>query len=417
MSEGEAALAARLQHTKRMASGLLAAMAVLFVVTSLLRAEYPWLDVAWAFSEAALIGGLADWFAVTALFRHPMGLPIPHTAIVPTRKNEIGRRLGRFVSDHFLVREAISRRLDRTDLAAGLGAWLEREGNARRLCRDASAALDWLIRDVDSSRLREGFRLSLTDTLKGISVHRALATLIDVLATGDRTRALVDQLVEFGRDQLENNKAAIRDRIRQRSPWWLPRFVDEGVYDQLVGEFERILDEVAANPSHPARMQFNDRLRTLKHRLAHDDALIEKSRSLHKDLLEHPEVRRFVSDIAQRVRLFLQEALNDPDSALRLGVERELHAVGSTLNADPELRARLNDWLAQLLIFVAENYRHSLSEIIAETIEEWDAASTAGRIELHIGRDLQFIRINGTLVGGLVGVTLYFGWQALTLAL
>lgn len=415
MNDKEAALAARLRRMRWTATGLVAAMAVIFFTASAMPPGWIGVDVLRAFAEAALIGGLADWFAVAALFRRPLGLPVPHTAIVPTRKNEIGRALARFVADHFLVRDAVVRRLARMDLAERLALWLRDEANLRLVTRDLSTALDWLIRGVDSEAFRAAVRRALRDALEHVSIHRAAATLIDVLASGGHTQALMDHLVQLGRDQIEQHKSAIRQRIRERSPWWLPRFVDEEVYDQLVGELERILDAVGADPAHPARAQFNERLRSLAHRFKHDPVLIRKTSELRDELLDHPAIRRFTGEIAERGREFLRASLEDPDSALRLGVERELAAAAAALSRDAALRAQLNGWLEELLIYIVEHYREQLSEIISDTIEQWDPSATARRVELHVGSDLQFIRINGTLVGGCVGVVLYFAWQTLSL--
>lgn len=413
MTDTEAALADRLRRMQWLATSLLIVMAVAFVLTSLYRGEYPWLDLVWAFSEAALIGGLADWFAVTALFRHPLGLPIPHTAIVPNRKDEIGRALARFIGEHFLVRDAVEARLRKTNLAARLGAWLERESNARRLTHDLGIALEWLMRAVDSATLRDSVKGSLREALGRVPVGSALGILVDVLASGNHTQALIDQLVHFGRDQLDHNKDRIRSRIKERSPWWMPKFVDAEIYDQLVGEFERILNEVGDDRSHPAREQFNDRLRQLRQELRDDPEIVAKSEVLRDEFLNHPAVREFFNDLWQRGRDHLLEALADPASPLRESLEGELRAVGKTLTTDTEVAARLDLWLREAVIYIVENYRTQLSEIVSDTIAQWDAASTSRRIELHIGRDLQFIRINGTLVGGLVGVTLYVGWQSL----
>jgi uncharacterized membrane-anchored protein YjiN (DUF445 family) len=413
MSASEAALAGRLRRMQWLATGLVAAMALLFIAASVLRARYPGIGVVRAFAEAALIGGLADWFAVTALFRRPLGLPIPHTAIVPSRKNEIGRALARFVGEHFLVRDVVERHLDRIDLAERLGSWLGQERNARLLGRDLAVALDWLMRGIDSGNLREAVKDSLRKILQRIPPGSVVAAIVDVLASGNHAQGLVDQLVQFGRDQLDSNKAAIRERIRERSPWWLPKFVDEQIYDQLVSELERILSDVGDDPLHPARGQLNARLKAIKFSLGHDAELIARGETLRNELLDHPSVRAFAADVWSRARHFLHESLADDDSKLRAGLELELRSIGRTLTEDAVVRERLNHWLREMLIYVVENYRAPISEIISDTVEQWDAESTSRRIELQIGRDLQFIRINGTLVGGLVGVLLYFGWEVL----
>ena len=415
MSAAEAALAERLRRMQWLATGLVAAMATLFAATSALRTRYPSVDVLWAFSEAALIGGLADWFAVAALFRHPLGLRIPHTAIVPSRKNEIGRALARFVGEHFLVREVVERRLERVDLAARFGAWLNREQTAKRLSRDLAIALDWLMRDTKSSELRESAKDSVRKILHRIPPSSIVATIIDVLASGNHAQTLVDELVQFGRDQLDRNRDRIRERIRDRSPWWLPKFVDEEIYDQLVRELERILSDIGDDSEHPARRQLHDRLKSIKYALGQDVELIARGESLRNEILDHPAVHAFARDLWLRARHFLHESLIDSESALRSSLERELCTIGKTLANDAVARERLNLWLREVLIYIVENYREPISEIISETVERWDAKSTARRIELNIGRDLQFIRINGTLVGGLVGVLLYFTWNVLAL--
>ncbi len=397
---------------KRLATGLLVAMVLLFVAASLLRTEYPALGIVEAFAEAAMIGALADWFAVTALFKHPLGLPIPHTAIVPNRKNEIGRALARFIRDHFLTRETVAGRLARANLVARAGGWLANERNARLLSRDASLALDWVMRAVDSDDLRHSIRTGIRGALEHVPVNLVLATLIDVALRGDHGQRLIDQLVKLGRDQLDTSKFDIRLRIRAQSPWWMPKFVDEKIYDQLVGEFERILTELSQNPAHPARAQLNEQLRSLRTSLEHDEELIRKGQSLWDDLVDHADVQRYLSDVWARIRDDLQTSLTTPGSALRLGIEREIQAIGGRIVEDEAVAARLDGRLEELLIYVVETYRDAVSAVISETIEQWDPAATAQRIELHIGRDLQFIRINGTLVGGLVGVLIYLVWGA-----
>jgi uncharacterized membrane-anchored protein YjiN (DUF445 family) len=412
MTSRDADQAQGLRRMQWVATALLAGMAALFIATSLMLESLPALGIVRAFAEAAMIGGLADWFAVTALFRHPLGLPIPHTAIVPSRKNEIGQALARFVRDHFLTRDVIERRLARADLASRLGQWLEHEANAAQLSRDLGTALDWLMRAVDSAELRQAIKTSLREATGRAPLHAAFATLAEVLTSGDHAQALIDQLVQLGRDQLDIHRSDIRARIRDRSPWWMPKFVDEQIYDQLVSELERILSEVGENPDHPARAQFNARLKALQHSLLNDPEIIEKGRTLQQEFIDHPAVQSYVHDLWLTVREYLHDSFMQADSTIRSGLEQEIRSVGRMLQLDPSVGARLNRWLTDVAIYLVDNYRDPLSEIISETIEQWDPSATSERVELHIGRDLQFIRVNGTLVGGLVGVLIYLGWQA-----
>ncbi len=415
MTTVEAALERRLRHMQWFATGLLVGVAVLFVVTSFLMRAHPWLGVVAAFAEAGMIGALADWFAVSALFRRPLGLPIPHTAIVPARKNDIGQALARFIRDHFLVKDAVLPRLSRADLAGRLGAWLAREDNSRLVSRDLGYALDWLIGAVDSAELRQSLRDNLHRALEQASVSAGLGVILDVFTSGDHGQALVDQLVEVGRNHLRSNEERIRARIKDRSPWWLPRFVDEEIYEQLVGELQRILDEIGDDPTHSARADFDRRLKDLREALRDDPVTIERGQILRDEFLRHPAVRQYLDDLWERIRSYLSDALNDSGSPIRVGLERELSIIGVSLQEDTVISERLNGWLRELITYLVETYRQPLSEIVSDTIEQWDTTATAERIELYIGRDLQFIRINGTLVGGLVGVLIYLVWGVMPL--
>jgi uncharacterized membrane-anchored protein YjiN (DUF445 family) len=396
-----------------LATALLAAMAAVYVVTTWFVATDVYLEAARAFAEAALVGGLADWFAVTALFRRPLGLPIPHTAIVPARKNQIGRALARFIRDHFLVREAVERRLSRTNLAARLGTWLEDGDNAARVSRDVGGALGWAVQeDGGGGELRGALGSSLRAAFDDVPVNRAVGTVLEVLTTGERANLIIDQLVDFGRKELATNRVMIRVRIHEQSPWWLPKFVDQEIFDKLVGGLEELLDAIAADPAHPARVEIQLRLEAMQQALAADPALAAKSRALKDELVAHPAVRNYAFELWERLRAELTRALTDAESPLTLGLQREIGALGARLRADSALTAELDEWLKQVLLHVVDNYRDPLSEIVSETIESWDAQATSRRIELNIGTDLQYIRVNGTLVGGLVGLVLYFGTLA-----
>jgi uncharacterized membrane-anchored protein YjiN (DUF445 family) len=401
-------LVRRLRRMRVFATALLGVMAVIYVGTTWFASPTPYLVAIRAFAEAALVGGLADWFAVTALFRRPLGLPIPHTAIVPARKNEIGRALARFIRDHFLVREAVERRLKRANLAARLGSWLEEGGNAARVSRDVGAGLAWALREEGVGELRGALGGSLRSAFDDVPVSRAVATVLEVLTTGERADLIIDQLVAFGRSELEKNRVMIRVRIHEESPWWLPKFVDQEIFDKLVGGLEELLAAMAADAAHPARAEIKARLKAMQDALAADPAIAAKGRALKDELVAHPAVRSYAYELWQRLRSELAAALTDASSPLTQGLTREIGSLGARLHADPALAAELDDWLKELLLHVVDNYRDPLSEIVSETIESWDAQATSRRIELNIGTDLQFIRVNGTLVGGLVGLALYF---------
>jgi uncharacterized membrane-anchored protein YjiN (DUF445 family) len=381
-------------------------MAGLFAATYWLPSG-PLAEALRAFAEAAVVGGLADWFAVTALFRRPLGLPIPHTAIVPARKDDIGRALAHFIRDHFLVREAVQRRLADAELTQRFGTWLEGPSNAARVARDTAAALSWMLHARDGGELRGSLGAVLGDAFRAVPPSRALGTLVEVLTTGDRATMLVDHLVRFAQATLENHRDTIRQRIHEQSPWWLPKFIDQEIYDKLVTEIEALLDAVAARPDHPARIDIAERVSALKDSLTEDPSLATRSGALRDELIAHPAVRAYAKDLGERLNEELHAALGDEESPLRQSFEREIAAFGTALRTDAALARRLDARLKELLLYVVDHYRDPLSAIVSETIASWEPRATARRIELHLGRDLQFIRVSGTLVGGLVGLGLY----------
>jgi uncharacterized membrane-anchored protein YjiN (DUF445 family) len=401
--------AGRLARSRALATALLVAMAGVYVVTTWVLSPTLWTEPLRAFAEAALVGGLADWFAVTALFRRPLGLPIPHTGVVPARKNQIGRGLARFIRDHFLVREAVARRLTRTSLATRLGAWLADGANADKVGADVAAALAWSLRAGEGGELRAALGGGLKAAFDAVPVNRAIATLIEILATGNRADFIIDELVGLARTELANNRVLIRVRIHEQSPWWLPKFVDQEIFDKLVTGLEELLDAIASDPKHPARAEIKERLKTLHVAFTSDPELADKSRALQQDLVAHPAVRSYALTLWERFGAELTAALADDASPLRAGLAREVAGFGARLATDEALARKLDEWLERLLLYVVERYRDPLSEVVSETIESWDPAETARRIELNIGTDLQYIRVNGTLVGGLVGLVLYAG--------
>jgi uncharacterized membrane-anchored protein YjiN (DUF445 family) len=363
MSGTEAVLAERLRRMRWVAGGLLGAMLALFLAASRYAAAYPAL--------------------------------------------EIGRALAGFIHDHFLDRGAVARRLEQTDFASRLGAWLARPANSANSSRDIADALHWLLDSGASAELRAALQGSLMEALDRARPSALLSAGIDVLAHGAHAQNLVDELVRIAYSQLEVNKDRLRARIRERSPWWLPRFVDNEIYDRLVQEFERILGEIRETPDHEARRQLTSQLDRLKAALARGDAMDDKTRALRDAFLKHPAVAAYLADLWQELGRYAAESLNEPTSVLRLGLERQLASIGRSLRDDAVTRDVTNQWLRGLVLYLVGSYRGALSELVSGTIAEWDPAATAERLELYLGRDLQFIRINGTVVGGLVGVAIY----------
>ncbi|MEE8305690.1 MAG: DUF445 domain-containing protein [Gammaproteobacteria bacterium] len=405
----ERELAAGLKRMRWLALGLLLLMAVVFIITSIYSSQWSGLGYIRAFAEAAMIGALADWFAVTALFRHPLGIPIPHTAIIPKRKNDIGANLARFVRDSFLTPQVVRERLAQVDFTQRVGGWLARPTNAGRLSIDLCNALSWAVNAMHGGEIEMLLRRNFRSALDRVSLHQALSALLDVLASGDHAQTLINELVSFGREQLDHNRERIRLRITEESPWWMPRFVDEEIYTKLIGEVDRILAEVGEDPNHTGRQAFNARIRNLTVAFADDPVLAEKTQALKQEFLNHPAVAEYFGSVWQQLKIYLARSLQGESGAppVAASIAKQLEQLPDVFAKDPAAAELINQRLRDGIAYLVERYRDPLSTVISDTVASWDADATSSRIELHIGRDLQFIRINGTVVGGLVGITLY----------
>ncbi|HET7675001.1 MAG TPA: DUF445 domain-containing protein [Gammaproteobacteria bacterium] len=397
----------RLRRTKLAATALLVVMAGVFAVSYTFRSHYPWLRFVEAFAEAALVGGLADWFAVTALFRHPLGLPIPHTAILVRRKDAIGAALARFVEENFLTRDAVQAKLASLDFVRHGAVWLKRDDNLHRVSTSAAALASGMGRIFDARGVRAWLADNLKTGLARVDFAPLAGRLLDLVTRDNHHQRLLDAAVRIGRDVLEENRAAIRDRIDEKSPWWMPKFVDENIYRKLMDELERTLDNIGADASHPARERFNRAVREFIEDLKHDPEYRARGEAFKQEIVQHPELEAFLGRMSRQIGQIVGRELRDPDSPLYAQLESNLNQLAATLLRKPALRDELNGWIAAAVLFIVEQYRHEIGALISETVKSWDAKPTARRIELEVGRDLQFIRVNGTIVGGLAGLVIY----------
>jgi uncharacterized membrane-anchored protein YjiN (DUF445 family) len=406
----------RLVRMKRTATLMLVAVAALFVVARLNEAAHPWLGYVRAFAEAAMVGGIADWFAVTALFRHPLGIPIPHTAIVPARKDRIGAALGTFVQRNFLAREVVAQKLAAMRLGARAAAWLSEPRNSRRLARHVARGLAGaagVLRDEEVQALVDR---AVVTRLRRVQVAPVVAKGLELLTAGGRHQALLDDALRLAARFLQENDGLIRERVRAESPWWVPGAVEERIGDRIVTGVERTLAAVAADPEHPLRARYDEAVERFVGSLRENPEVIARAERLKLELLDHPRVGEFSrevwADVKERLARHAERLAGEPgDEPDQL--ERWLAGVGRKVLDDPELSAKVDGWVVELVTYAVDQAREEVSALIATTVAAWDADATSRKIELQIGRDLQFIRINGTLVGGLVGLLLHAAGRAL----
>jgi len=397
----------QLTRMKRRATGLLVVMGVVFVVAWLLEPAHPWLGYIRATAEAGLVGGVADWFAITALFRHPLNIPIPHTAIIPQRKDRIGRSLGNFVQNNFLSPDVLGAKLRAAGMSRRAAEWLREPEHARVVVRQAAGALrsaTAVVRDDDVHALLER---SVIEPLKRRPIAPVLADGLALLTVNDRHQQLLDRLIRGLTRIVAENEGLIRQRIREESPWWVPGFVDDQVHERVVDGIERTLFEVSADSNHPLRQQLDELLDGWIEQLRESPEAIARAEQIKQQVLDHPTSEQLSESLWREVKKVLDRQMDAAEQGTPGGLERGLTALAQAALEDDALLAKLDDWIIGAVLRTVEQHRHEVGQLIAHTVSAWDPDETSRRIELQVGRDLQFIRINGTLVGGMVGLLLY----------
>lgn len=398
-----------LTRMKLVASAFLVAAAVVYLlaVTAERKGAAGWVGYVRTAAEAGMVGGLADWFAVTALFRRPLGLPIPHTALIPTRKEALGRSLADFVGANFLAPDVVRSRIVRSDVPRRVGQWLAQRPNAERVAAEAAVAVRAGVEVLRDEDVRAALEEAVLSRLAAAPVSPALGRALAGIVQDGAHHGLVDLAVGELREWLKANRDTVVQAVTAQAPEWSPRFLDDRVAAKVYSEALRITDEVATNPDHPFRRSLDDFLARLATDLRDDPATIERTETLKRTLLERPDVRAVFGDLLAAGRRLLLELVDDPHSSLRRQATEALVGLGDRLRSDATLVAKVDSWLAGAASYVVTNYRDELTALITDTVDRWDAEDASRRIELHVGRDLQYIRINGTIVGALAGLSIY----------
>lgn len=416
LSGGNSITADRARTMRRTATGMLVVMAGLFLLARYYESVHPAWGYVLAFAEAAMVGGLADWFAVTALFRHPLGLKIPHTAIIPENKDRIADTMAQFLRDNFLTPAVVARRMQAMNMAQAVGGFLvePKTGTGSRIGAGAAELLAGILESLDPERLGGQVKAGLKLQVAKLEVSPLLGQMLTAAIADRRHLPLIDSFVRWAGLTLEDNEEMVRAVIHERANA-LIRWVglDEKLANSVLDGLYRLLAEVLVDPNHPLRAKIEEGLEKLAHDLIHDAPTREKVEKMKRELLDNPAVARWWEGVWERIRSGLIAMARNPDKGFggilgpgQLG--SSLAELGTALRDDPQLQWQVNRFARRTAVGVASRYGGQIVRLVSETVKRWDARTVTDRIESAVGRDLQFIRINGTLVGGLVGVTIHF---------
>jgi uncharacterized membrane-anchored protein YjiN (DUF445 family) len=396
-----------LNRMKQLATGLLVVVSLTFVAASLFERRSPWLSFVRAMAEAAMVGAIADWFAVTALFRRPLGLPIPHTAVIPRRKDSIGASIGRFVQENFLAQEVIQGRLRSVNIAQEAARWIIQAAHGAQIAGLLAAGIGGVVQVLNDADVQALIERAVVGRIRSTRAAPLLGRVLALVVSEQRQAELLDAILQFAARWVDQNQAVIRERINRELPWWLPRSVDKEIYRRLLDAVQAMLQEVSPDPAHPLHQQFNAAVRQFIVDLQSNPAYIAKGEALKDELLQHPIVRDLSATLWLDLKTWLREQSAQPDSEMRQSIQRAIAHIGALILEDEALAQKVNHWIEQIALFAIREYGHEVAHLIEQTVRNWDAEVTSRKIELQIGKDLQYIRINGTVVGGIAGLLIY----------
>ena len=407
--EADAERARNLRQMKAVALGFLVAATVIFLLCrwALSQGGPGWIGYVGAAAEAGMVGALADWFAVTALFRHPLGLKIPHTAIIKRKKDQLGEGLGTFVRENFLSPQVVETKLRDAQIASRLGKWLSEPDHAARVADETSTILRVGVELLNDEDIQQAIDRTIVKRLAEPQWGPPVGRVLNQLLTENRQEALIQLLADRAFEWALSAGPTIERVVLRDSPSWSPKFVDQLLGDRIHRELMDFTDKVRRNPNHELRQSATRFLFEFANDLQNDPSTISKAESVKEQLMERDEVTRAAETAWKTLKKLVLDGVNDPSSALRGRIADSVVRIGESLRDDAELRDKVDDWIVRGAQHLAGQYGAEATTIITDTIERWDAEEASRRIELHVGRDLQFIRINGTVVGALAGLAIY----------
>jgi uncharacterized membrane-anchored protein YjiN (DUF445 family) len=397
------------RRMRLVATGMLIAMAALFLAARTTAHLHPAIGFVQAFAEAAMVGGLADWFAVTALFRHPLGLPIPHTAIIPRNKDRIGDTLALFLRDNFLTPAVVARRMQRLDVAGAAGRFLASpSGGDGRLREGASRLIADMLEALDQERLGGMVKGAIAQRLRAMNLAPLIGQALEAAMRDGRHGPVMDGIVHWADHTLAANDHLIRQMVQERSGKILRwTGLDENLANAIIDGLRKMLADMAQDPGHSLRLKAEEGLAQLAADLQFDVGMQARVARIRDEIVDNPAMQRWIDGLWEQARTGLLRAVRDPGKAMAGRLGEALQQLGHVMQEDARLRFLINRFVRRAAVGATATYGGSIVTLVSETVRGWDAGTVTNRLEHAVGRDLQYIRVNGTLVGGLVGLAIH----------
>lgn len=396
----------KLKALKKMKANALSLLG--FAVLLFIIAIYFKIPMLQAFSEAAMVGGIADWFAVVALFRHPLGIPIWHTAIIPTKKNEIGENLGNFVSEEFLNREKLEIKLDEFNFATKASDWLSHEENANKVADSVAVnIIPGILKTIKDEDIKRFIQVQFKEKLEAINLGDWVAMALEPLQKGDFKNQLLTNVLEVMSTELSNNKDLIRKKVKQSTPLLSFGLADKSISEGIFNGLQEFLDE-AKNPESEIRIKIDEYIFDFLDKVKHSEEMRVKINTMILNFAGKKEVQDYINGIWDEIKLSITNDLNKGDaSSIKNNISSLIQGFGNGLKEDAVMKDKINNFIKNDLLSVLLNNKKVIGDLISSTVKSWDGKEVSEKLELEIGKDLQYIRINGTLVGGLIGLVIY----------
>ncbi len=399
----------QLRKYKMFATGLFVLMAVVFVITTVLEKQNPahWIGYIRAFSEAAMVGALADWFAVTALFHHPLGLKIPHTNLIQNSKERIGDNLGTFVVSNFLSPQNIRPYIQKIRISNIAGEWLSKEKNQRNLVGELSKMVLNILNKLDDDAAAELIAKKAREMTNDLKINRIVGSGIEYLVEKEDHQKMITGLAKQIKEYVLTNQQIVKERVQKESYFLIPKFVDDTIADKITNGLSKFFEEVENNPGHSLRAEITAKLFAFSEEVQSEKKWEDEFRNIKNDFLTDVKLKEYSADIWRSIKQSLTQELEEEDSALKRYQTKNLSELSQNLQTDEKLQYKIDHWVRVTAYKYILKNTHQASHLISSTVGNWEGRELSEKLELEVGKDLQFIRVNGTLVGGLVGLIIY----------